>query len=80
VPAVRRCGAQGHGDRFDMIMPKEGIVIRLADLKKNKLSALFFNFLFNLNKVLLYESRDPGIIFQERSTPNLTLARGGGGT
>lgn len=36
----------------------------LRDLKGNKLSGSVFNILFNLNKFMAYESRDPFLIRQ----------------
>ncbi|KAJ9540211.1 hypothetical protein OSB04_026717 [Centaurea solstitialis] len=56
----------------DMIGPKDEGYITLRDLKGNKLSGSAFNILFNLNKFMAYESRDPFLIRQERENPTLT--------
>lgn len=56
----------------DMIAPEVEDYITLRDLKRSKLSGNFFNILFNLNKFMAYESRDPFLIRQEREEPNLT--------
>ncbi|KAA3480849.1 serine/threonine protein phosphatase 2A regulatory subunit B''beta-like isoform X1 [Gossypium australe] len=65
---------------FDMIGPEvtpgfstdnEGY-ITLRDLKGCKLSGNVFNILFNLNKFIAFESRDPFLIRQERENPTLT--------
>ncbi|KAK8661339.1 hypothetical protein V6N13_052232 [Hibiscus sabdariffa] len=73
---------------IDMIKPKTqkiyaGIItqmserqdqnwITLSDLKGSKLSGNVFNILFNLNKFMAFESRDPFLIRQERENPTLT--------
>ncbi|KAE9448003.1 hypothetical protein C3L33_20102, partial [Rhododendron williamsianum] len=44
----------------------------IRDLKGNKLSGSIFNILFNLNKFMAFETRDPFLIRQERENPNLT--------
>ncbi|CAH1439729.1 unnamed protein product [Lactuca virosa] len=44
----------------------------LQDLKGSKLSGSTFNILFNLNKFMAFESRDPFLIRQERENPRLT--------
>ncbi|KAK7857281.1 serine/threonine protein phosphatase 2a regulatory subunit b''alpha [Quercus suber] len=46
--------------------------ITLRDLKGCKLSGNVFNILFNLNKFMAFESRDPFLIRQEREDPTLT--------
>ncbi|KVI09571.1 Calcium-binding EF-hand [Cynara cardunculus var. scolymus] len=56
----------------DMIGPKDEGYVTLRDLKGNKLSGSAFNILFNLNKFMAYESRDPFLIRQERENPTLT--------
>ncbi|XP_016678956.1 serine/threonine protein phosphatase 2A regulatory subunit B''beta-like isoform X1 [Gossypium arboreum] len=65
---------------FDMIGPEvtpgfstdnDGY-ITLRDLKGCKLSGNVFNILFNLNKFIAFESRDPFLIRQERENPTLT--------
>ena len=44
----------------DMIQPKKEGVFTLADLKRTKpLSGTLFNILFNLNKFVAFETRDP---------------------
>ncbi|CAD5311668.1 unnamed protein product [Arabidopsis thaliana] len=57
---------------IDMIGPEKENCITLQDLKGSKLSANVFNILFNLNKFMAFETRDPFLIRQEREDPNLT--------
>ncbi|GMI70401.1 hypothetical protein like AT5G44090 [Hibiscus trionum] len=57
---------------FDMIGPQNESYITLRDLKGCKLSGNVFNILFNLNKFIAFESRDPFLIRQERENPTLT--------
>lgn len=56
----------------DMIKPENEGYITLRDLKGCKLSGSVFNILFNLNKFMAFESRDPFLIRQERENPTLT--------
>ncbi|XP_031284411.1 serine/threonine protein phosphatase 2A regulatory subunit B''alpha-like [Pistacia vera] len=56
----------------DMIAPQREDCITLRDLKGCKLSGNIFNMLFNLNKFVAFESRDPFLIRQEREDPSLT--------
>ncbi|KAG6785777.1 hypothetical protein POTOM_007361 [Populus tomentosa] len=56
----------------DMIAPEREDYITLRDLKGCKLSGNVFNILFNLNKFVAFESRDPFLIRQEREEPTLT--------
>eukprot|EP00249_Psilotum_nudum_P014335 c24772_g2_i1 orf=649-1878(-) len=56
----------------DMICPQKEGVLTLRDLKRCKLSGNFFNILFNLNKFVAFETRDPILIRQEREDPTLT--------
>ncbi|KAM7258828.1 hypothetical protein ACFE04_014569 [Oxalis oulophora] len=56
----------------DMIGPKKENSITLQDIKGSKLSGNVFNILFNLNKFIAFESRDPFLIRQERENPTLT--------
>ncbi|KAL3369540.1 hypothetical protein AABB24_010069 [Solanum stoloniferum] len=56
----------------DMINPEDQSYFTLHDLKGNKLSSSVFNVLFNLNKFMAFETRDPFLIRQERENPNLT--------
>ncbi|KAJ6352235.1 hypothetical protein OIU76_001447 [Salix suchowensis] len=56
----------------DMIAPEREDYITLRDLKGCKLSGNVFNILFNLNKFVAFESRDPFLIRQEREEPALT--------
>ncbi|CAA2983833.1 serine threonine phosphatase 2A regulatory subunit B beta-like [Olea europaea subsp. europaea] len=56
----------------DMISPEDDSYFTLRDLKGSKLSGSFFNILFNLNKFMAFETRDPFQIRQERENPNLT--------
>ncbi|CAH2046523.1 unnamed protein product [Thlaspi arvense] len=66
---------------FDMIKPEARVLsnpnikencITLQDLKASKLSGNVFNILFNLNKFMAFETRDPFLIRQERENPTLT--------
>ncbi|KAA8496599.1 Serine/threonine protein phosphatase 2A regulatory subunit B''beta [Porphyridium purpureum] len=55
---------------FDMLKPNfQRPFVRLNDLYRNKLSAQFFNVLFNLNKFFESEAKDPMQLQQERATP-----------
>lgn len=56
----------------DMIGPVSEGYITLRDVKSSKLSGNVFNILFNLNKFIAFESRDPFLIRQEREDPNMT--------
>ncbi|XP_008785215.2 serine/threonine protein phosphatase 2A regulatory subunit B''beta-like isoform X1 [Phoenix dactylifera] len=57
---------------IDMIAPENESHFSLRDLKGNKLSGNVFNILFNLNKFMAFETRDPFLARQEREEPNLT--------
>ncbi|XP_022771296.1 serine/threonine protein phosphatase 2A regulatory subunit B''alpha-like isoform X2 [Durio zibethinus] len=57
---------------IDMIAPEREDCIMLRDLKGCKLSGNVFNILFNLNKFMAFETRDPFLIRQEREDPTLT--------
>ncbi|KAK7258635.1 hypothetical protein RIF29_24216 [Crotalaria pallida] len=57
---------------IDMIGPENESFITLRDLKGGKLSGSIFNILFNLNKFMAFETRDPFMIRQERENPTLT--------
>eukprot|EP00252_Welwitschia_mirabilis_P020133 TRINITY_DN4864_c0_g1_i2.p1 TRINITY_DN4864_c0_g1~~TRINITY_DN4864_c0_g1_i2.p1 ORF type:complete len:548 (+),score=109.41 TRINITY_DN4864_c0_g1_i2:336-1979(+) len=56
----------------DMIAPENECQFTLRDLKRCKLSGSVFNILFNLNKFMAFETRDPFLIRQEREDPTLT--------
>ncbi|CAA0843109.1 Probable serine/threonine protein phosphatase 2A regulatory subunit Bgamma [Striga hermonthica] len=56
----------------DMINPEDESYITLRDFKGSKLSGSVLNILFNLNKFMAFETRDPFLIRQERENPNLT--------
>ncbi|CAK9174367.1 unnamed protein product [Ilex paraguariensis] len=56
----------------DMIGPENESYFTLSDLKSSKLSGSMFNVLFNLNKFMAFETRDPFLIRQERENPTLT--------
>ncbi|KAF8392173.1 hypothetical protein HHK36_022515 [Tetracentron sinense] len=56
----------------DMIGPETDSYLTLRDLKGCKLSGNVFNILFNLNKFMAFETRDPFLIRQEREDPTLT--------
>ncbi|XP_073001645.1 serine/threonine protein phosphatase 2A regulatory subunit B''beta-like [Typha latifolia] len=57
---------------IDMIKPENECYFTLQDLKGCKLSGNIFNILFNLNKFMAFETRDPFLIRQERENPTLT--------
>ncbi|KAL9235160.1 hypothetical protein vseg_009947 [Gypsophila vaccaria] len=57
---------------IDMIKPENDSFVTLHDLKGSKLSGSVFNILFNLNKFMAFETRDPFLIRQERENPTLT--------
>ncbi|KOM55681.1 hypothetical protein LR48_Vigan10g157300 [Vigna angularis] len=57
---------------IDMVGPEDESYITLRDLKGGKLSGSVFNILFNLNKFMAFETRDPFLIRQERENPTLT--------
>ena len=56
----------------DMLRPERDGVITMRDLRRCKLAGNFFNVLFNLNKFIAFESRDPFSIRREREEPHLT--------
>lgn len=55
----------------DMVKPAHQSRFHLSDLKGCKLAGNFFNILFNLNKFIAFETRDPFVIRQVRDTPLL---------
>ncbi|KAG2278633.1 hypothetical protein Bca4012_041058 [Brassica carinata] len=57
---------------IDMIGPENESHVTLHDLRGSKLSGNVFNILFNLNKFMAFETRDPFLIRQERENPTLT--------
>ncbi|CAN1279305.1 Serine/threonine protein phosphatase 2A regulatory subunit B''beta [Linum perenne] len=57
---------------IDMIGPETEGLVTLRDMKRTKLAGHVFNILFNLNKFIAFESRDPFLIRQERENPTLT--------
>ncbi|KAI4345817.1 hypothetical protein L6164_012909 [Bauhinia variegata] len=57
---------------IDMIAPENEGYLTLRDVKGSKLSGHVFNILFNLNKFIAFETRDPFLIRQEREDPTLT--------
>ncbi|CAN6853843.1 unnamed protein product [Brassica oleracea] len=57
---------------IDMIGPENESRVTLHDLRGSKLSGNVFNILFNLNKFMAFETRDPFLIRQERENPTLT--------
>jgi len=56
----------------DMVKPAHQSRFHLSDLKGCKLAGNFFNILFNLNKFIAFETRDPFVIRQEREDGHLT--------
>ena len=57
--------------RYGVALQGEGRFL-LSDLKTCKLAGNFFNILFNLNKFIAFETRDPFLIRQEREDGHLT--------
>ncbi|KAL5208264.1 hypothetical protein ABZP36_032699 [Zizania latifolia] len=57
---------------IDMIGPEDENCFTLKDFRRCKLSGHFFNILFNLNKFMAFEARDPFLIRQMREEPSLT--------
>uniref|UniRef100_A0A0D9YNL2 EF-hand domain-containing protein n=1 Tax=Oryza glumipatula TaxID=40148 RepID=A0A0D9YNL2_9ORYZ len=57
---------------IDMIGPENETFFTLKDFRRCKLSGHFFNILFNLNKFMAFEARDPFLIRQMREEPSLT--------
>ncbi|KAI4378994.1 hypothetical protein MLD38_016404 [Melastoma candidum] len=57
---------------IDMIGPENESFLTLQDFRGCKLSGSVFNILFNLNKFMAFETRDPFLIRQERENPTLT--------
>ncbi|CAN1765711.1 Probable serine/threonine protein phosphatase 2A regulatory subunit B''gamma [Linum perenne] len=51
---------------IDMIGPETEGLVTLRDMKRTKLAAHVFNILFNLNKFIAFESRDPFLIRQAK--------------
>ncbi|EPS71035.1 hypothetical protein M569_03725 [Genlisea aurea] len=56
----------------DMLTPEDESCITLQDVKGSRLSGSVFNILFNLNKFMAFETRDPFLIRQERENPHMT--------
>ncbi|CAK0763377.1 hypothetical protein CVIRNUC_003051 [Coccomyxa viridis] len=57
----------------DMVQPAVEGMFTLQDLKRQKsLAGILFNILFNLNKFIAFETRDPFVVRQEREDPTLT--------
>lgn len=57
----------------DMIQPRQEGAFTLADLRRTKpLSGTLFNILFNLNKFVAFETRDPFLVRQVGSPRILT--------
>lgn len=58
---------------LDMLEPEEKTCFTLRDLKRTRpLSGTLFNVLFNLNKFMAFETRDPFVMRQEREDAGLT--------
>ena len=52
----------------DMVQPAEEGIFTLQDLKRQKsLAGILFNILFNLNKFIAFETRDPFVVRQVRN-------------
>lgn len=59
----------------DMLAPAREGVFTLRDLKRHRsLAGTLFNILFNLNKFIAFETRDPFLVRQAR-TRNMLLCR-----
>ncbi|KAK9833451.1 hypothetical protein WJX81_006419 [Elliptochloris bilobata] len=57
----------------DMLAPAREGVFTLRDLKKHRsLAGTLFNILFNLNKFIAFETRDPFLVRQEREDAGLS--------
>ena len=56
----------------DMVQPLDQHRFVKKDLLRTQMAPLFFNMLFNMNKYLVYEHRDPVQIKQVHATPQLT--------
>lgn len=54
---------------LDLVKPSEEGKIRLKDLKKCKLTNVFFDTFINLEKYLEYEQRDPFSNIRDNDTP-----------
>ncbi|KAG8070116.1 hypothetical protein GUJ93_ZPchr0006g44876 [Zizania palustris] len=54
---------------IDMIGPEDENYFTLKDFRRCKLSGHFFNILFNLNKFMAFEARDPFLIRQVSQVP-----------
>ncbi|KAJ8452445.1 hypothetical protein Cgig2_000034 [Carnegiea gigantea] len=64
---------------IDMIGPENESYLTLRDLKGSKLSGSVFNILFNLNKFMAFETRDPFLIRQASgSTDDAEFCHEGG--
>jgi serine/threonine-protein phosphatase 2A regulatory subunit B'' len=57
---------------MDMLKPEVDGRVTLKDLRASKMSGNFFNVLFNMNKFIAFETRDPFLMRQEREEPHLT--------
>jgi len=57
---------------MDMLKPAVDGRVTLNDLRSSKMSGNFFNVLFNMNKFIAFETRDPFLMRQEREEPHLT--------
>ena len=57
---------------WDMVRPASELWITRQDLKRCRLGGNLFNVLFNLNKFIAMETRDPFQIRLEREEPHLT--------
>eukprot|EP00002_Diphylleia_rotans_P006842 TRINITY_DN1627_c0_g1_i1.p1 TRINITY_DN1627_c0_g1~~TRINITY_DN1627_c0_g1_i1.p1 ORF type:complete len:420 (-),score=76.48 TRINITY_DN1627_c0_g1_i1:176-1435(-) len=57
---------------LDMLKPKDVKCMTISDFKRCKLACHVFNILFNLNKFIAYEQRDPFSIRQEMNSPEKT--------
>ncbi|GER33116.1 calcium-binding EF-hand family protein [Striga asiatica] len=70
-PPVSVCRVQMKG-KHEPVVGLDESYLTLRDLKGSKLSGSVLNILFNLNKFMAFETRDPFLIRQERENPNLT--------
>lgn len=55
-----------------MVNPEASAQFTLKDLKRSKMAFLFIDMLINLNKFAMHEQKNPLVIEEIRSTPNMT--------
>jgi len=55
--------------RLDYVHPKIENVVTVADLKRCKFAPVFLNALFNVEKYIMHESKEPSQVRRERNLP-----------